>query len=66
MNEWKLIELAPKDGTKILGKLRDSDVLHTVHYKDRCGWRISWDDYDLDPDVDGPTHWLPMPQLPTL
>lgn len=60
---WQPIESAPKDGTKILLLLKDSDVPHSGYYKIRYSWRIAWDDYDLS-DNDGPTHWMPLPEPP--
>ena len=57
------IDLAPKDGTHVLG------------YDQRRGWREMWfhtdtaygeafwvDEFDSEPE---PTHWLPLPEKPT-
>ena len=57
MTEARLIETAPRDGSRILGK-------------DRHGWREMWwkvdsyegefwqDEFDSEPE---PTHWAPLP-----
>lgn len=57
------MDSAPKDGTKILALLTNSDVPCTVYYKARYYWCIAWDDYVLS-DTDGPTHWRPLPPPP--
>jgi DNA (cytosine-5)-methyltransferase 1 len=61
---WRPIETAPKDGTKVLLLLKDSDVPHAGYYKHRYGWRIAWDNHDLS-EYDGPTHWMPLPPPPS-
>ena len=60
MNEWRLIETAPKDGTSILGNSNYSGVqIAQMSWTDN-GWWI--DKLDLP---DSPTHWMPIPALPT-
>jgi hypothetical protein len=57
---WLPMVTAPKDGTKILALLSSSDVPQTVFYKERYGWKIAWDGYDLS-EHDGPTRWMSIP-----
>ena len=59
MNEWKPIETAPKDGTRVL-------VLHeegfaVVAFKRRTAWRVTWRFEKLH---GRPTHWMPIPDPP--
>ena len=59
--EWKPIDTAPKDGTKIL--MFDGETMQIVDWDkldywgtSDCGsgWRDEW----------YPTHWMPLPEAP--
>lgn len=60
---WLPIETAPKDGTVVLALLADSDVPHSIRFRERIGWVIAWDDYRIKPH-DGPLCWMPLPPAP--
>lgn len=75
MSEWKPIESAPKDGTKILalcqptyyetGKSMPFSYINVVWWRKRVEddhnkWRHS-----LNDSVAQPTHWMPLPDAPT-
>ncbi len=70
MSDWRPIETAPKDGTRIIifGSVTDMEP------EPRMGW---WGDYDaagelgeplwVDDDgseIEGATHWMPLPSPP--
>jgi hypothetical protein len=61
--KWQPISTAPKDGSKFLALLKDSDLPHSVYFKPRYGWCIAWDGHILS-DADGPTHWMKLPDPP--
>jgi hypothetical protein len=61
--QWETMESAPKDGSAILVALRDSDIPYPVKFMDGA-WAMTWDHYKLNPDGDGPTHWMPLPGAP--
>lgn len=66
--EWKPIDTAPKDGSKILAFAQGS--YHRDHYYGVAQWAFA--DPDFPSTVDGwfweyairPTHWQPLPQPP--
>ena len=60
---WRPIESAPRDGTGILVKLPDSDMPHTAKFW-RGSWTVAWDHSELK-GWDAPTHWMPLPELPS-
>ena len=60
MNNWQPIETAPKDGTPILGNSNYSGVQIAQMSWTDGGWWI--DKLDL---LDAPTHWMPLPVLPS-
>ncbi|OQS42283.1 hypothetical protein [Chromobacterium haemolyticum] len=62
-DKWQPISTAPKDGTVILGALIGSDVPQSIRYVNG-GWHLSWDDYRVA-GIDGPSHWQPLPVVPT-
>ena len=73
MTEWKPIETAPKDGTKILicvwdiGGYWDMEVsqwLKNVSYKDEFGKNKKYTGFAPDVGIGGPTHWMPLPAPP--
>lgn len=68
------MKTAPKDGTRILVQLVDSDAWHVICWVDvpngintnfrnepdiRVGWTVSWDGHSLEEWE--PLHWLPLP-----
>lgn len=59
--EWRTIESAPKDETPILaiwsGKL--SPIYGIVWFEDG-----KWHEWDSSVDVEGMTHWMPLPEPP--
>lgn len=79
MNKWQPIETAPKDGTPVLlcGGLTSEDFYcrdGNERYQDRqvvamfidgqwaiCYWDGNWRD-----GYDNPTHWMPLPEHPSL
>lgn len=71
MGEWRPIETAPKDRTRILayqGKVPDDETPQIMIWiGDR--WVIAWDHSDLlevgGPNGYEPTHWMPLPDPPT-
>lgn len=76
MMEWQPIETAPKDGTKIIGLMKDglvgtitSQRYHTWK-KDEDGTPLfvrywTWDKQDqLMPVHFDVTHWMPLPEPP--
>ena len=61
MDDWKPIETAPKDGTRI--RVKRDDIEETVE------WFASLNDWLVERDPDGvhhellswqPTHWMPL------
>lgn len=62
MSEWKPIETAPNDGTKILVHYDDGE---TILDENTCG--TNWKPYrgrHHNPCVSTPTHWMPLPPPP--
>lgn len=76
--EWKLIETAPKDGSKFIGLMPDGLVYitHRQAYNifgeqkegggcDVVGKRWGWSYEQSDAHVPcSPTHWMPLPEGP--
>lgn len=60
--EWQPIETAPRDGTAVFVSLIGSDIPHPARFENG-EWRMTWDRYALS-DLDGPTHWMPLPAAP--
>jgi hypothetical protein len=64
MKEWKPIETAPKDGTRILAffPIINSYKILTVEFT-TYRWFVC--PYDCDFEIMGdPTHWMPLPNPP--
>ena len=61
MSEWEDISTAPKDGTNILAVWaeRRSPVFGVIYWEGD-----GWHEFDDDIDVDGATHWMPLPSPP--
>jgi hypothetical protein len=57
------ITTAPKDGTAILALLRYSDIPMPVRWK-AGEWVATWDGYRVS-ELDGPTHWMAIPEVST-
>lgn len=73
MNEWQLIETAPKDGTRLL--LCSASYTSDWYEMRVCWWgenfmgRMDWiycDDVynDAEQTLDNVTHWMPLPEPP--
>lgn len=81
MSEWKPIETAPKDGTWILvcggscGQESDTDPsCVSAHYTNYLNgrtfendgwWQWAWFDGGYYGRYESPTHWMPLPDLPS-
>lgn len=64
MNEWKLIDSAPKDGSMILAAfpwLPYAKPIFWARYANE--WRCPATEV-IPSDVEGPTHWMPCPAIP--
>lgn len=67
-NGWLPIETAPKEGSQILifekrvYKLDEEEMFIARWIED--GWYIG-DNDDVDCWAENPTHWMPLPELPT-
>lgn len=69
MTEWKPIETAPKDGTEILGWLKEGKwaVVSFKVTKSYCHWNREFRDSEnwwKDNVTCTPTHWMPLPNPP--
>ncbi len=69
MSKWHPIETAPKDGTNVLLVNRKSNIAAGLWQGqgERAGW---WLRGGNEPNVffnnhHGPTHWMPLPPLPS-
>lgn len=68
---WQPIETAPKDGRNILvsdGRLVSiggwlTDIDHGAEWEGQIGM-AGWWAFDLGPNNDRPTHWMPLPEPP--
>lgn len=60
---WQPIGTAPKDGTAILALLTDSDLPHTIRFRDGQ-WLVAWDGFDLTANSDRPEYWMPLRNRP--
>lgn len=77
MSEWKPIETAPKDGTEIIGMYMhiDTQIVNNIFwmaddpdFDNEEGWwsyTMSEVSRTLLDDWRTPTHWMPLPELPT-
>ncbi len=73
MDNWKSIETAPKDGTKILlcsgTNWKEIEIGYwvVVGYNGVKGkWTTGFHCADEgDFDIFNPTHWMPLPECPT-
>lgn len=64
IDNWQLIETAPKDGTRILAT--DGYEVEKIRWQ-RGVWVIrncSDPFYDEEWDENTPTHWMPLPKPP--
>ena len=64
---WKDIETAPKDGTRVL--VFSGDWIAIAYWKSDAQIWCVWDCEDYFPSVhlvgdDAPTHWMPLPEPP--
>lgn len=66
--EWKGIETAPRDGTRVLigwFELSGQDSMTVAFWhSSRKSWCNTWMGFSADPR-DQPTHWMPLPAAPT-
>lgn len=62
---WQPIETAPKDRSAVLGAGYDAidgtPVLRLVRFGSECGWYCA----TTGRVIDAPTHWMPLPALPS-
>lgn len=67
VNNWQVIETAPKDGTEILVYNDDGEVYQASWKIDR--WRLASAGQHgcgcCGGDAEFPTHWMPLPAPPT-
>lgn len=59
--EWRPIESAPKDGTRVLGFCRQGN--HPGDWA-VCRWSVDSEEF-IGQDIAGPTLWMPLPATPT-
>ena len=69
MTEWKTIDSAPRDGTRILAFGGGLDRMEIVSYNINVGARdaeyLTLDDADNEAQgYNRPTHWRPLPEPP--
>ena len=77
MSKWQPIETAPKDGTHILAcGVSTQEEIGVIAWNEGCGeWRYQADGFDaIESQGDRwcdmcvmsiPSHWQPLPTLPT-
>lgn len=62
MNEWQLVETAPKDGKRVLG-VEGAEItimrFRQINYRRIQGW---WNVFSGQ--LIYPTHWMPLPDPP--
>ena len=79
--DWQPIETAPKDDIWVLlcgGAIRygwDANdqpsvvagqrVVNRSNFAADAGWQFAWYDSGYYGEYEGPTHWMPLPALPT-
>lgn len=64
--DWKPIETAPEDGTRVLATWSSTWAQGSPHVEVcECGEAGEWF-YSYDGDAPGlpPTHWMPLPKPP--
>ncbi len=64
---WRLIESAPKDGTEVFLWRKDWPCPIVSRWSDRgYGFWIATEYllHDAMGDIEGATHWMPIPPLP--
>ena len=70
MTEWQPIETAPKDNSAILVYVPMETIkLMATAFWDTVAneWRVAWTGISNKPvKVGNPTHWMPLPERPTL
>lgn len=60
MTEWKTIESAPKDGTRILAiEDNDIDCVYVTKWDNYMGWTI-----EDSEQLTCISHWMPLPEPP--
>jgi hypothetical protein len=69
MSEWKPIETAPRDGKSILVAWDERIAIVAWQFQPNADWTESYsywalDSADVDIDINVPTHWMPLPELP--
>lgn len=65
---WQPIATAPKDGTLLIGFVPGSalyEVIFIRHWEDEDTWRHDMGNETVPMDME-PTHWMPMPEVPSL
>lgn len=62
--KWQPIETAPKDGAEIVGYDSATKTIHAAHFSHR-GWYDPDMHYYSETPAFIPTHWVPLPELPT-
>lgn len=74
MSTWQPIETAPKNGEQqiIIAEIRDGEVVSmdydAVLEKESESWELPqeyWVWKSAYGNVEEPTHWIPMPEIPT-
>ena len=68
MSEWQPMETAPRDGTAILGCVKEgiTSIKWMEWDFDGCdGWYLSIPGaYASNDEANNPTHWMPLPDSP--
>ena len=72
MTDWKPIETAPKDGTRII--LLVNNYAIEAHYDNEGYYESKWEVVSLPvhgcgccgDENEEPTHWMPLPAAPEL
>lgn len=58
-NPWRPMNEAPRDGTRVVGATEYGAV---IVWFDEDGW---YSDFSAFPMRPGPTHWMPLPPIPS-